>query len=151
MATYCPDKRGPALYPDCRECDQKNCKRFFCLVTGTDIGDYELMKQKLGHLLKNHSGNVAIVSGGTDAVSCLAERYARENDYPYYGFSIGEDGREELHRFISRFQKKGVVIFWNGKNRDMAESLVLSEKYKTRAVTVRYHEAEITEEDLWQR
>ena len=87
MATYCPDKRGPALYPDCKECDQENCKRFFCLVAGTrTFSDYALLRQKLDYLLRNNRNNVAIVSGGARGADALAKRYAEENGYVYYEF-----------------------------------------------------------------
>lgn len=27
MATYCPEKNGPALYMECMECEDKICKK----------------------------------------------------------------------------------------------------------------------------
>ncbi len=27
MAKYCPVKQGPALYPECLECDEKECEK----------------------------------------------------------------------------------------------------------------------------
>ena len=148
MATYCPDKRGPALYPDCKECDQANCKKFFCLVVGTrTFNDYELMKQKLDHMLKNHRDSAAIVSGGARGADSLAKRYAEEHSYPYYEFPADWDGlgkragyvrNAEMHEFISHFPKRGAVAFWDGKSRGTAHNFELAEKYGTRIVTVRY-------------
>ena len=148
MATYCPDKRGPALYPDCKECDQENCKRFFCLVAGTrTFSDYALLRQKLDYLLKNNRGNVAIVSGGARGADALAKRYAEENGYAYYEFpadwnSYGRRAgimrNEEMHKFISHFPKRGAVVFWDGKSWGTASSFGFAEKYKNRIVTVRY-------------
>ena len=27
MAKYCPEKDGPALYPECLECEDKTCRK----------------------------------------------------------------------------------------------------------------------------
>lgn len=82
MALYCPAKDGPALYPECKECEDRLCEAFYCLVVGSrTFDDYELMKKKLDHILKNYH-RIVIVSGGARGADSLAERYAKEKGYP---------------------------------------------------------------------
>ena len=147
MATFCPDKRGPALYPECKECTEKNCKRFFCLVVGTrTFNDYSLLKQKLDYYLQNHRHDAVIVSGGCRGADLLAEDYAKENGYPYYEFvpdwanlgkKAGPVRNEQMHEFISKFPKRAVIAFWDGKSRGTASNFELAKKYGNRIVTVR--------------
>jgi len=148
MATYCPDKKGPALYLDCRECDQKNCEKFFCLVAGTrTFSDYELLTSKLDYLLSNHSKEAVIVSGGANGADTLAKRYAEDKGYPYYEFPAnwtmlgkraGMVRNEQMHEFISHFPNRGAVIFWDGKSRGTASNIGFAEKYGNRLVTIKY-------------
>ncbi len=148
MATFCPDKRGPALYLDCRECTEKHCELFFCLVAGTrTFNDYELLKKKLDHLLKNHAPHVAIVSGEAHGADMLAKRYAQERGYTYYGFpadwnaygkGAGYIRNRQMHEFISGFPKRAVAAFWDGKSKGTAHNFDLAEKYNTQLAVIRY-------------
>lgn len=137
MAVYCPDKRGPALYLDCKECTEKHCEYFFCLVVGSrSFTDYELMKKKLDALLVMHK-RIAIVSGGAAGTDGLAERYAKEHSYPFFlfpadwtkGKGAGYERNEEMHRFIAHFKARGCVAFWDGQSRGTQHSFSLAEKY----------------------
>ena len=145
MATYCPDKHGPALYPECLECENKTCQLFFCLVVGSrDFTNYGFLKTKLDHLLQNHN-KVAIVSGGASGADALAERYAKEKGYPtyifpadwkQYGKAAGPIRNEEMHRFIAHFPRRGVVAFWDGKSKGTGSNIPLAEKYQNRIIIV---------------
>ena len=150
MSRYCPDKRGPALYPDCGECTEKNCEKFFCLVVGSrTFENYELLVQKLDRLLANHAPDIVIVSGGARGADALAKRYAEEKRYAYcefpanwdkHGKTAGPIRNAEMHKFISRFPKRGAVAFWDGKSKGTASNFELAKKYGNRIVTIRYED-----------
>lgn len=139
MAVYCPERMGPALYLDCKECDDKICEYFFCLVAGTrTFTDYEFLEEKLDAILK-YQTKIVIVSGGASGADSLAKRYAEEHNYRYiefpakwdtYGKRAGWIRNAEMHEFISRFSHRGVVCFWNGNSKGTAHNFELCEKYK---------------------
>lgn len=146
MAKYCPDKQGPALYLECNECAEKNCECFFCLVVGSrSFTDYAFLKNKLDKLLKNHK-SIAIVSGGADGTDRLAERYAKEHNYPLYvikpnwqqyGKAAGPIRNEKMQTFIASFPKRGVIAFWDGKSRGTATNFRLAQIYNNDLILVR--------------
>lgn len=138
MARYCPLKQNYALYPDCRECDEKICDHFFCLVVGSRTFDnYELLSAKLDSLLKNQP-NVVIVSGGARGADELAERYAEEHGYKCIVFPAKWDelGKRagyirniQMHDFISHFQKRGCAAFWDGKSKGTKHNFELAKQF----------------------
>lgn len=138
MAVYCPVKDGLALYPECKECEDRLCEAFYCLVVGSrTFDDYELMKKKLDHILKNYH-RIVIVSGGARGADSLAERYAKEKDYPLkvfpaewdrYGKSAGYRRNEQMHQYISKSDHRGVVAFWKDGSKGTAHNFGLAEKY----------------------
>ena len=140
MAKYCPLKQNYALYPDCKECEEKLCDAFFCLVVGSrTFNDYPLMKRKLDIFLRNQS-KVVIVSGGANGADSLAEQYAEENAYPTvifpadwktYGKSAGYIRNKKMHEFISNFPKRGCVVFWDGKSKGSRHSFELARENNT--------------------
>ena len=147
MAKYCPVKNGPALYPECQECESKICQRddvFYCLVVGSrTFTDYEFLKQKLDHLLQNYK-TIVIVSGGAAGADRLAEKYATEKDYSFVCFPAdwskggrgGYERNEKMHQYISRFPHRGVVAFWDGQSKGTAHSFELSKRFKNPMKTI---------------
>lgn len=139
MAKYCPQKQNYALYLDCKECTEKWCDSFFCLVVGSrDFNDYSLLKTKLDYYLKNQP-NVVIVSGGAKGADSLAEQYAHERNLPLVIFKAeweklgkraGYIRNEQMHQYISKMPKRGCIAFWNGKSKGTQHNFELSEKYK---------------------
>ena len=147
MARYCPEKDGPALYLDCKECENRICEYFFCLVVGSrNFSDYELMKNKLDYLLKNQGSRIVIVSGGAKGADSLAERYAKEKGYRtmifHADWSLGKKAgyirNREMHSFLSKQKKRGVVAFWDGKSNGTRHSFSLAEEFGNPIKTVRY-------------
>lgn len=138
MARYCPQKEGPALYIDCKECDEKLCEYFFCLVVGSrGFTDYDYFSKKLDYLLQNHAKAV-IVSGGAKGADSLAERYAREKGFKLkvfpaqwdkYGKSAGYIRNKEMHEYLSKQKHRGVAAFWDGKSKGTKQSFQLAEEY----------------------
>lgn len=137
MAKYCPEKDGPALYLDCKECTSKLCDSFFCLIVGSrNFDNYQVFKQKMEVLLsKQH--RVVIVSGGARGADAMAERYAEEKGYPCIIFeadwSLGKKAgfirNRKMHEFISKQKRRGCVAFWDGKSTGTAQSFELAKQY----------------------
>lgn len=140
MAKYCPEKQNYALYPDCKECEEKLCDAFFCLVVGSrSFSDFSLMKKKLDVFLQNQS-KIVIVSGGANGADSLAEQYAKEMEYSAivfpadwnkYGKSAGYVRNKQMHEFIANFPKRGCVAFWDGKSKGTQHNFKLAEEYST--------------------
>lgn len=145
MAKYCPLKQNYALYPDCKECNEHLCDAFFCLVVGSrSFEDYSLLCTKLDALLTNQS-NVVIVSGGSNGADALAEKYAYEHNYQVIVFPAeweklgkraGYIRNVTMHKFISHFEKRGCVAFWDGKSKGTQHSFELARLYHTPIRTV---------------
>ena len=147
MAKYCPEKDGPALYLDCKECDNKICEYFFCLVVGSrNFSDYDLLKEKLDYFLINQGKNVIIVSGGAKGADSLAERYAKEKCFGirifHADWNIGKVAgyirNKEMHSFLSKQEKRGVVAFWDGKSKGTQHSFSLAKEFGNPIKIVQY-------------
>ena len=146
MARYCPLKQNYALYPDCKECEDKLCDAFFCLVVGSrTFADYEFLKIKLDELLKNQP-KVVIVSGGAKGADALSEQYAKERSYPLITFPAKWDElgkragyirNREMHEFIAHFSKRGCVAFWDGKSKGTQHNFDLAKEHNTTLKVIR--------------
>lgn len=121
---------------------------FACLVVGSrSFNNYGLMKAKLDKLLVNQD-SVLIVSGGARGADTLAEQYAKERCCPCEVFpadwstgkSAGFVRNEKMHKFISTFESRGVVAFWDGKSRGTAHNFRLAEKYNNPLRVIRFKE-----------
>jgi len=111
---------------------------FYCIVAGSrSFTDYQLLSTKLDRILSNQS-DVTIVSGCAHGADALARRYAQEHGYAYIGFpaywktfgkSAGYRRNEAMHRYISGFEHRGCVCFWDGESRGTQHNFKLAEKY----------------------
>lgn len=138
MSKFCIAKNAEALYLDCKECEDKWCEAFVCLVVGSrTFNNYELLKTKLDQLLQNQS-KIVIVSGGAKGADSLAERYAKEKGYPVrifpadwdkYGKSAGYKRNEQMHQYIAKAERRGVVAFWQNNSKGTAHNFELTKKY----------------------
>ncbi len=147
MATYCPQKEGPALYLECQECENKICESFFCLVVGSrTFNNYDLMKDKLDNILKNHH-DIVIVSGGAKGADTLAERYAKEKGYQIVVFkadwdkngkSAGYKRNRQMHQYISKVKNRGIVAFWDGQSKGTAHNFELAKEYGNQIRIIRF-------------
>ena len=122
--------------------------KFYCLVVGSrTFLDYNFLKNKLDYMLQNHKPNVVIISGGAKGADSLAEKYAKENnlqlkvfpaDWETYGKSAGYIRNEEMHKYISNFERRGIVAFWDGQSKGAAHNFDLAKKYNTKIVIYKY-------------
>lgn len=122
---------------------------FFCLVVGTKtFMDYNLFSAKLNKLLSTkHEKTIIIVSGDADGADKLAEKYASEHGYHIivfqahweeYGKKAGPLRNEQMHKFISSKEDRGVVAFWDGKSKGTAQSFTLAQKYGNQLRIIQY-------------
>lgn len=138
MAKYCPSKDSPALYLDCKECEEQICDCFFCMIIGSrSFNDYELLKNKCDYLLQNKSG-VVIVSGGASGADALAKQYAKERGYFYkefsadwnlYGKRAGYIRNRQMHEYLSKQEDRGVIAFWDGQSKGTTHSFELAKEF----------------------
>lgn len=141
MSKYCIVKEGEALYTECNECSKKLCTYFFCLVVGSrDFNDYDFVKRKLDHILKNHFDKVVIVSGGAKGADSCAERYAAEKGYECvvfhaewdkYGKVAGYIRNKKMHEYIAKAQHRGCVAFWKNKSKGTSHNFDLAKEFNT--------------------
>ena len=121
-------------------------KKFYLLVVGSrDFTDYDLLSAKLDMFLANHRSFV-IVSGGADGADSLAKRYAKEHRREYiefpamwdvFGNKAGYIRNLHMHQFISQFEHRGVVAFWNGSSKGTAQSFKLAQQFSNPLRVVR--------------
>ena len=137
MAKYCPDKDGPALYLECKECDTKSCEAFFCLIVGSrSFHDYCFLEKTMDFLLSKQE-KVVVISGGARGADSLAEQYAKKRGYKFELFSAdwsqgkraGYLRNRKMHEYISKQKKRGVVAFWDGKSPGTAQSFELAKEF----------------------
>jgi hypothetical protein len=138
MATWCPGKHNFALYLDCKECEDRICEAFFCLVVGSrSFDDYDFLAAKLDRLLKRQQ-KVVIVSGGAEGADSLAKRYAKEKGITYvefpaewdrYGKRAGYVRNRKMHEYISKMKKRGCVAFWDGESAGTKQNFALAKEF----------------------
>jgi hypothetical protein len=119
---------------------------FYCLIVGSrTFTDYEFMKRKTDYLLQNYQ-DIVIVSGGAKGADALAKRYALERNYKYvefpanwdtYGKSAGYIRNEQMLKFVSTYQCRGCIAFWDGKSKGTKHNFSLAKKYNTPIKIVR--------------
>ena len=113
---------------------------FYCLIVGSrNFTNYELLKKKTDFLLQKYK-EITIVSGGARGTDTLAKRYAKERQYGYIEFPAdwNKDGKaagfirnEKMHKFLSEYQFRGCIAFWDGKSKGTAHNFSLVKKYDT--------------------
>ena len=110
---------------------------------GRTFNDYELLKTKLDHLLKNKEiGYVEIVSGGANGADKLGERYANEKGCMLKIFNANWDayGKSAGYKRNAQMADYGdaCVAFWDGKSKGSKHMIDLANKKGIRVVIARY-------------
>lgn len=140
--TYCFSEKKKIDEQTCLSCINKTCQKyydeyFFCLVVGSrTFNDYQLMSEKLDKILCNKQ-KIIIVSGGAKGADSLAEKYAKEHEYPCVVFkadwskgkSAGFKRNEEMHQFIAHAKDRGCVAFHQNNSKGTAHNFGLAAKY----------------------
>lgn len=121
---------------------------FYLLIAGSrTFNNYDLLKRWCDFFLQNQKGTIHIVSGGARGADTLAEQYAKERGYQLhvfpadwnrYGNRAGYIRNEEMHEFIAKEYKRGVVCFWDGQSKGTAHNFELSKTYNNPLRIVRF-------------
>ena len=113
------------------------------LVAGSrNYYDYAEFSEVMNYTHKKY--NISeIVSGGARGADSLAERYAKENNIPIkvfkadwdkYGKSAGFIRNADMHNYLSQFEDRMCLCFWDGQSRGTAHNFKLSKDNNTRLV-----------------
>ena len=112
---------------------------FACLIVGSrSFNCYELFESEVDFLLQNIKEKIIIVSGEASGTDTLAKQYAKNKGYEYQGFpaqwdlygpSAGYKRNEQMHQYISMYERRGCIAFWDGKSRCTQHSFELAKKY----------------------
>lgn len=151
MAVKCPETGEYVLYTECLECEARgDCGRhavekpvFALLVVGSrSVTDYAYVSRTIDRLIApiRYKYRFLIVSGGARGADSLAEIYAREHgmdfhmipaEWSKFGRSAGFIRNDAMHRYISGFEHRGVIAFWNGEksSRGTLHSIPLAKQY----------------------
>ncbi len=122
---------------------------FYCLIVGSrSFNDYKCLKFNCDSLLINQQ-NICVVSGGARGADSFAEQYAKEKGYDLkifkanwnlFGKQAGFIRNEEMHKYISQFNKRGVIAFWDGQSKGTEQNFQLSKKYNNEIKIIKYKE-----------
>lgn len=110
---------------------------------GRDFNDYNLLKNKLDHALRNRiNEGIVIVSGAARGADKLGERYAKERgyeidshpaDWEKHGKSAGYIRNKEMAQCSD-----ALMAFWDGKSRGTKHMIDLANQQELKVITVRY-------------
>ena len=125
---------------------------FYCLVAGSRaFDDYNLLEKTLDKMLSNYTPDITIVSGGAKGADALAELYAHKKGYyttifyPEWnllGKGAGYIRNRKMHEYISQFEHRGVVCFWDGKSKGTKQNFELAEEYNNQIRIIRFKKGE---------
>ena len=88
---------------------------------GREFNNYQLLEEKLDHLLQNKLPHVQIVSGHATGADTLGEAYAKQRglsvvtfpaDWKTHGKAAGPIRNRQMAHYAD-----AVVVFWDGKSR----------------------------------
>lgn len=113
------------------------------LVAGSrNYYDYAEFSEVMDYTHKKYN-ITEIVSGGARGADSLAERYAKENNIPIkvfkadwdtYGKSAGFIRNADMHNYLSQFEDRMCLCFWDGQSRGTAHNFKLSKDNNTKLV-----------------
>lgn len=113
------------------------------LVAGSrNYYDYDEFSDVMNFAHKKYN-ITEIVSGGARGADALAERWAKENNIPIkifkanwdtYGKSAGFIRNASMHNYLSQFENRLCLCFWDGQSRGTAHNFKLCGKNNTRLI-----------------
>ncbi len=116
---------------------------FKVIVAGSrTFKSYEFMCDWLDHYLRFKHPDVQIISGGAPGADKLAERYAKETNYPCmiikadwntYGKSAGYRRNVEMAELAD-----AAVVFWDGKSRGAKHMIDIATKKQLPLKVINY-------------
>lgn len=121
------------------------------IVGSRNFCDYKLFKDILNNIIHNND-NIEIISGGAIGADKFAEQYAFENKLPIkifypdwnkYGKSAGYRRNAEMHKYISEFDNRLCIAFWDGKSKGTQHNFNLAKQYKNPIKVIQYKNEEV--------
>lgn len=119
------------------------------LVVGSrNFNNYEMLKNAIDAAINTY-GDIEIISGGAKGADSLAEQYAKEKgyalkvfpaDWDIYGKSAGYKRNAEMHKYISEFDDRLCIAFWDGESKGTQHSFDLAKQYKNPILVIKYKE-----------
>lgn len=113
------------------------------IAGGREFNDYELLKEKLGHLLINNTDDVEIVSGKARGADSLGEKYAKEKgylikefpaDWNKHGKAAGYLRNKEMAEYATH-----CVCFWDGESKGTKHMIDLANKMGLELRIIKYN------------
>lgn len=109
---------------------------------GRDFQDYDLLVRTLDKLRSELKGEAVIVSGCDKGAVSLGERYAEERNLQVLRFPPNWRHHRNAARYIRDNRMiavaDGVVAFWDGKSKETASVIKISQKRGIPLLVVRY-------------
>lgn len=119
------------------------CNAFKVIVAGSrGFTDYDLLCDKLDHMLSKVKKEIIIVSGTAKGADQMGERYAKDRGYrclrlpaewDTHGKRAGYIRNEDMARISD-----GAVLFWDGKSPGTKHMSDLADKHKLQKKIVNY-------------
>ena len=110
-----------------------------CIVAGSrTITNKKRVFDYLDKILINKK-DITIISGKAKGIDTIAEEYAKIRKLNFKGFSANwNNGKSagykrnlEMHEYISKFNDRGCICFWDGKSKGTTHNFGLCKKYNT--------------------
>lgn len=111
------------------------------IAGGRFFDDYDLLKEKVGKILKN-AKNITIISGAAKGADTLGENYGYEMGYEVismpanwdkYGKAAGYRRNEDMAKIAD-----ACICFWDGKSKGTGHMIDLAKKYNLQLRVIRY-------------
>lgn len=119
------------------------------LVVGSrDFNNYEMLKNAIDTATNTYE-DIEIISGGAKGADSLAEQYAKEKgyalkvfpaDWDKYGKSAGYRRNAEMHKYISEFDDRLCIAFWDRQSKGTQHSFDLAKQYNNPILVIKYKE-----------
>lgn len=112
---------------------------FYLLIAGSrTYNNYKEMCSLCDFMLHNHvkaNDNIHIVEGAAKGADSLAKQYAIMRGYQLhefpadwnkYGKSAGYKRNAIMHEFISKYENRGCLCFWDGSSKGTQHNFALA-------------------------
>lgn len=115
------------------------------IVGSRTFDDYELFCDIVDSVINDD--DIEIISGGARGADRLASKYANEHKYPIkvfhadwnkYRKSAGYRRNIEMHDYISKFDDRLCIAFWDGSSKGTSHSFELAKHYNNPIKIVHY-------------
>lgn len=124
------------------------------LIAGSrNYYDYEEFSDIMNFIHKKYN-ITEIVSGGARGADTLAERWSKKNNisikifkanWDMYGKSAGFIRNTEMHNYLSQFENRMCLCFWDGQSRGTAHNFNLCKNNNTKLICYNFNLHKVVE------